>query len=525
MSSLGSVIGILGSEYLPGATNPIIKAAIGSQLGYICESLALRLGEKARKVYESLTSSGVYKVTITKFDDNAIFQKIEKYIVTKHVENIRAAPVVPLNGEIVFSLANGQFIKPLIEVYQGHEVVLEIDTREAKDKDKDASENVIIKSYTAGVDILRQYVESICQFKLDSRMIKVFRPIVEGKKKGEPGSVRWSEFSVISNKRISNTIVSETVQKNLFDDIASFMKNEEWYNARGISYNRGYLLHGEPGTGKTSSIKAIANEHQLDIFSIQMDTITDNNHFSKLLSEINYHISSNKPYIIVLSDIDRCDMFKRYHDSRGVTISVLLNELDGVVETYGRILFITANNTASLTMNDESKALFRPGRIDKQVYLTYCDKDQLERLSEKFTGEMIKIPNNTVIKNITPASVINVFQEHIDSPEKLIELIEKPNFYSEVEKRAVEQQQVLNVGKKRTRTSANDQVAKKRKTLRSAKKRLRCYIKDSQKVDIQEERIKKYDEQLNNAIERRKKAKAAKAKATKKKVVKRKVLN
>ena len=45
---------------------------------------------------------------------------------------------------------------------------------------------------------------------------------------------------------------------NLIAKIDFFQKNEEWYTVRGIQYTLGLLLHGEPGCGKTSAIKAIA---------------------------------------------------------------------------------------------------------------------------------------------------------------------------------------------------------------------------------------------------------------------------
>jgi chaperone BCS1 len=56
----------------------------------------------------------------------------------------------------------------------------------------------------------------------------------------------------------------------LLTDIRDFFAHEEYYLERGIPWRRGYLLHGVPGSGKTSTILAIASELQLDVYLIPL---------------------------------------------------------------------------------------------------------------------------------------------------------------------------------------------------------------------------------------------------------------
>ena len=86
----------------------------------------------------------------------------------------------------------------------------------------------------------------------------------------------YTEFLFDSGKHFSNVFFPE--KEHLVKKINFFSENEAWYLDRGIPYMFGLLLHGEPGCGKTSVIKAIANLTKRHIISIPLknvDTISD----------------------------------------------------------------------------------------------------------------------------------------------------------------------------------------------------------------------------------------------------------
>ena len=89
------------------------------------------------------------------------------------------------------------------------------------------------------------------------------------------GIDQYTEFSFQSGKNFSNVFFPE--KDELMKKIQFFSENESWYVENGIPYMFGLLLHGEPGCGKTSTIKAIANMTQRHIgnwlFSAPFDSL------------------------------------------------------------------------------------------------------------------------------------------------------------------------------------------------------------------------------------------------------------
>lgn len=91
---------------------------------------------------------------------------------------------------------------------------------------------------------------------------------------GGPAPDSWADKRVAG--RPLGSVILPLVQgrgreEELRDDVARFFSPEEarFYRARGMPHRRGYLLHGVPGSGKTSVIKAIACDLNLPIFQVR----------------------------------------------------------------------------------------------------------------------------------------------------------------------------------------------------------------------------------------------------------------
>lgn len=240
--------------------------------------------------------------------------------------------------------------------------------------------------------------------------------------------------------------------KNLFGEkiklvrerVMFFIKNRKWYDEKGIPYTLGILLGGPPGTGKTSTIKCIANETDRHIFNINLNNDVTKKQLENLFFNENVVITvsngsqktSNQICIpieqrlYVLEDID-CqsnlvlDRSLQNHENASETcpdsldLSFLLNLLDGVLETPGRIIIMTSNFHEKL-----DRALIRPGRIDVIAQFDYCSLDTIVEMIEFFYNSPLTTEQKMMIKqlrgfSITPAEMSKIMFENFGNKEQV----------------------------------------------------------------------------------------------------------
>lgn len=195
----------------------------------------------------------------------------------------------------------------------------------------------------------------------------------------------WRPFGQPRRKRpLESVILDQGIKEKIVEDVEDFLRSGQWYLDRGIPYRRGYLLHGPPGTGKSSFIQALAGHLNYNICLLNLSErgLTDD--------RLN-HLLSNIPAraIVLLEDVDAAFSNKRVradaHGYRGanVTFSGLLNALDGVASAEERLIFLTTNHVERL-----DEALVRPGRVDMTIRLGEATRWQVAQLWDRFYGEM-----------------------------------------------------------------------------------------------------------------------------------------
>ncbi|KAG9010680.1 hypothetical protein FRB94_010157 [Tulasnella sp. JGI-2019a] len=210
------------------------------------------------------------------------------------------------------------------------------------------------------------------------------------------GSWRWN--GARQKRPLSSIVLERGVKDMLMADARDFLASEEWYADRGIPFRRGYLLHGVPGSGKTSLIHAVAGALGLDIYVISLSSKGMNDTtLSNLMGRVPQRC------IVLLEDLDAA--FTRGvsrdatstgvpskmatapakkdtsagDDTNSLSLSGLLNSLDGVAASEGRILFATTNHIERL-----DPALSRPGRMDVWIDFKHASKWQAEGIFLNF---------------------------------------------------------------------------------------------------------------------------------------------
>ncbi|XP_022333266.2 mitochondrial chaperone BCS1-like [Crassostrea virginica] len=245
-----------------------------------------------------------------------------------------------------------------------------------------------------------------------------------------PMGADWIPFGFPRRKRpIESVVLDQGVSEKILNDIKEFIQNPKWYYDRGIPYRRGYLLYGPPGCGKSSYITALAG--QLD-YSICLMNLNDRGMSDDRLN----HLLTTAPEqsIILLEDIDAAflnrDLAKdnptMYQGMGRLTLSGLLNALDGVASAEARIIFMTTNYIERL-----DAALIRPGRVDVKEKIAHATDYQLEKMFTRFYpetgaegGQKFCARVRQQDRPVTAAQIQGLFLQHKDDPEGALANIE-----------------------------------------------------------------------------------------------------
>ncbi|MDQ3608053.1 MAG: AAA family ATPase, partial [Actinomycetota bacterium] len=174
--------------------------------------------------------------------------------------------------------------------------------------------------------------------------------------------------------------------KDELREVVEFLREPARYKRLGARVPKGVLLHGPPGTGKTMLAKAVAHESGAHFFSqsassfVEMFAGLGAARIRRLFREARDH----SPAILFIDELDAVGG-RRGSDinaEREQTLNQLLVEMDGF-PTTGELVVMAASNL----LEKLDPALLRPGRFDRQVFVSPPDVDGRRRVLEVHTRD------------------------------------------------------------------------------------------------------------------------------------------
>lgn len=343
----------------------------------------------------------------------------------------------------------------------------------------DVSITIALYSYKLKLKELREWIDNIYEiYKMDlqigqNRYYFNHINVVPENYNNEP-HLSFSMNIFETNKNFSN-LFGENIDY-VKRRVTKFVNDKDWYKKMGIPYTLGLLLHGLPGCGKTSLIKAISketNRHILNIKLTDRTTLTqlrnlfysdkikvisedsspakyisipishriyvleDVDCLSALLSrkkknnnndagdnndtdiddiEYSYLSEDDKKNIKILGKQRWVDLTRLSTDK--ITLSDVLNTFDGVLESPGRILIMTTNYPEKL-----DEALLRPGRVDITIKFQECSALQIKQIFEHFYGKEFNFDYSSIEGKYTPAYVQEILLRYLDDPRQAFNIL------------------------------------------------------------------------------------------------------
>lgn len=230
--------------------------------------------------------------------------------------------------------------------------------------------DVAIRCFSLSGDsgVVQSFLESFKTLEKQASTTRIFRvsKTPESTSRYDSGAEKkfqWDRGVLRPSRELKTVAMEVETKQYLVTQVEKYLSkhNKTWHAQRGLPLRKGILLHGPPGTGKTSFCTALAGHFDLNLYILSFTSST-------LDDETLQHLFEKLPArsVVLLEDVDVAGLQRdNIKGSRSeVTLSGLLNVIDGAGAVEGRLLIMTSNSANSL-----DPALVRPGRCDHHVLM------------------------------------------------------------------------------------------------------------------------------------------------------------
>lgn len=327
-------------------------------------------------------------ISLYHFNDNTVTQKVEYTRFSEAVQNGDISKVI-INREnaVVQGVLTKEGVKAMkIQADPAEEVRIESQAPSADrfDEKMDQWNKALIAAGQQPVDVefengnnitkLFWYFGPILIFVLF--MVFMSRRMSGGGSGGGIFNVGKSRAKVFDKNNNTNVTFKDVAglaeAKAEIQEIVEFLKNPQRYTELGAKIPRGALLVGPPGTGKTLLAKAVAGEANVPFLSMSGSDFVEMfvGVGAARVRDLFKQAKEKAPCIVFIDEIDAVGRARGKNpnmganDERENTLNQMLTEMDGFGSNNG-VIILAATNRADML----DKALMRPGRFDRQIYV------------------------------------------------------------------------------------------------------------------------------------------------------------
>jgi ATP-dependent 26S proteasome regulatory subunit len=229
-------------------------------------------------------------------------------------------------------------------------------------------------------------------------------------------------------KDFSTLFLREEDKEELTNSLDMFKNNGHILQDLGLQNKFNLLLYGEPGTGKSTTIQAVANYLQKDIYYIDLQKVETNEDLHMIFEYVNKNIPNSG--IIIMEDIDamtdvilkRTDKVQEYkmndivnNQNSKLTLEYFLNILQGTLTMDNSVFIVTTNHIEHL-----DPAFYRDGRFDVKIELKLCNRFQIASIYKRMLNKDIpdELLNMIPENKFSPASIIYQVKKFIFNKDK-----------------------------------------------------------------------------------------------------------
>jgi len=300
-------------------------------------------------------------------------------------------------------------------------------------------EEISVHGLTRNVDIVKQMMDEF-----------TYKPAKDKHYAYTWDAKAWSDPVVVRPRALHTVIINADLKASLLKAIDDFKAGEQWYKDRGIPYKLVILLHGPPGSGKTTLVRTLASHYQSDIYRINIGSMSDTS-FDKAVGTI------DSGSFVLIEDFDSSNALKTRHglkpklvpkpnpeeavlkpigestetptnvtinetvsiDFSTLTLSGFLNTIDGVCPLHDTIIFMTTNDVTNI-----DPAVLRKGRVDESFYIGVLEHPEVTQYIQLNIPDLILDPG-LAFNPIMGCDLADLYRRHHNTPREFIDNIPK----------------------------------------------------------------------------------------------------